>query len=51
MEDFKEQAEKLEDEMIENHKLELEEFVEAVINNLPEAPKETSEILNLHKIE
>jgi len=37
--------------MIENHKAELEELVEAIINNLPEAPKETSEILNLAKIE
>jgi len=51
MEDFRDQAEKLEYEMVENHKAELVEFIEAIINNLPEAPKETSEILNLKKIE
>ena len=37
--------------MIERHGIELEKFIEVLNKNLPEAPKDSSELLNLRKIE
>ncbi len=37
--------------MIEKHKGELEEFLRSLDETLPEKPKDSSELLNMRKIE
>jgi len=41
----------LEDELIARHKSELMEFMERIEEHLPQAPKESSDMLNLRKVE
>ncbi len=48
---FNERAQQLEEEMIEKHKGELEEFLRSLDESLPEKPKDSSELLNMRKIE
>ena len=49
--DFNEQVRILEDELIQRHKQEQMEFMERIEDILPQHPKETSDMLNLGKIE
>ena len=51
MKSFRESDIQLEEEMIEKHKEELIEFVETLDQSLPQQPKDSTELLNMRKIE
>lgn len=49
--EFNEQAQLIEEQMIQRHQEELEKFMEELENALPLKPKDSSELINLRKIE
>eukprot|EP01017_Pseudomicrothorax_dubius_P016472 TRINITY_DN186_c0_g1_i2.p1 TRINITY_DN186_c0_g1~~TRINITY_DN186_c0_g1_i2.p1 ORF type:complete len:206 (-),score=77.12 TRINITY_DN186_c0_g1_i2:593-1210(-) len=51
MEDFQSEAAKAENELLQRHHEETARFTDELIKSLPERPKDTSEILNMRKIE
>ncbi len=49
--EFNEEAKKLEQDMEEKHQAELEDFISTIDEQFPGKPKDSSELLNMRKIE
>lgn len=51
MEEYNEQAQVIEDQLIEKHQADLEKFLEELDKSVPFKPKDSAELLNLRKIQ